>query len=87
MITRQDVAARLTDYLHHRLSLEDLVNWAEDAMMEGELDDCDIEVIRFVLARVGLANVKEFGLAWEDFEEFLSRLGYHVRVEVTQARS
>ena len=62
MITRQDVAARLTDDLHHRLSLEDLVNWAEDAMMQGELDDSDIEVIRFLLARVGLANVKEFGL-------------------------
>ena len=36
MITRQDVAARLTDHLHHRLSLEDLVNWAENAMVEGE---------------------------------------------------
>ncbi len=85
MITRQAVASRLTDYLHHRLSLEALVTWSEDAMMEEELDEQDMEVLRSVVGRIGLADVREFGLSWEDCEELLSRLGYHVHIEVTPA--
>lgn len=85
MITRQDVASRLTDNLHHRLSLEELVRWAEDAMMEGELDEQDVDVLRSVVGRLGLADVREFGLTWEDCEELLSRLGYHVHIEVAPA--
>ncbi len=85
MITRQDVASRLTDYLHHRLSLEELVRWAEDAMMEGEFDEQDVDVLRSVVGRIGLADVREFGLTWEDCEELLSCLGYHVHIEVTPA--
>ncbi|MBI5197959.1 MAG: hypothetical protein HZA19_05050 [Nitrospirae bacterium] len=86
MITRQDVATRLIDYLNHHLTLEELVHWAEDAMMEGDLDDQDVEVLRDVLARIGLADVKEFGLSWENWEEFLSRLGYQVQVQVSKSR-
>ncbi len=86
MITRHDVVARLTDYLHHRISLEELVGWAEDAMMEEEFDEHDLEVLRGIVGRIGLANVKEFGLAWEDCEAFLLHLGYCVQIQVTEAR-
>jgi len=30
-----------------------------------------------------LADTKEFGMTWDDCEYFLSRLGYHARIEVT----
>jgi hypothetical protein len=85
MITRHDVAARLTDYLHHRISLEELVGWAENAMMEEAMDEGDLEVVREVVGRIGLANVKEFGLTWEDCETLLSHLGYRVQIQVTEA--
>ena len=84
MITRQDVAAKLTDYLHHRLTLEELVEWAEQAMMEGEFEEGNFETLRDIVSRLGLADVREFGLAWEDCKEFLSRLGYQVRIEVSE---
>ena len=84
MITRHVVAAKLTDYLHHHLTLEELVEWAEQAMMEGEFDESDFEALRDIISRLGLADVKEFGLTWEDCEDFLSRLGYEVRVEVSE---
>jgi hypothetical protein len=83
MITRHDVAAKLTDYLHHRLRLEDLVEWAEQAMMEEDFDPSHFATIRDILSRLGLANVREFSLSWEDCEEFLSRLGYQMRIEVS----
>ena len=84
MITRHDIAAKLTDYLHRRLTLGEVVEWAEQAMMEGEFDESEFETLRDIISRLGLADVKEFGLTWEDCEEFLSRLGYEVRVEVSE---
>ncbi len=86
MIGRQDVAQKLNDYLHHRLALDDIVSWAEAAMMEEDFDLNDFETIRQIVARIGLANVRAFGLTWEDCEDFLSRLGYQVRVDVIPSR-
>jgi hypothetical protein len=84
MITRHDVAARLKDYLHHQVSLAELVEWAEHIMMEEELDERDVGVLREVVGRIGVADVKEFGLTWEDCETALLQLGYQVQVQVVE---
>ena len=54
--------------------------WAEDVMDEGDLNPRDATDLRDVIARIGVAGVKEFGLAWEDCYKFLSQLGYKVEV-------
>ncbi len=84
MITRDALAAQLRSYLQHRISREALVDWAERTMMEGTFDERDRDVLRDITARLGLADVREFGLTWEDCEESLSRLGYHAHGEVVQ---
>lgn len=81
-ITSETVAQKLTAYLHHELSLAALVEWAEFAMMEGEIDERHFEAIRDALARLGVADLRVFGLTWEDCEQMLERLGYSVRVDV-----
>ena len=81
-ITRRTVADKLGAYLRHELSLTNLVAWAETTLMEGEFDPKDLELIRDVVARLGVADVRAFGLTWEDCEEFLSRLGYAARVHI-----
>ena len=81
-ITRETVAEKLGAYLRHELSLTSLVAWAETVLMEGEFDPKDLELIRDVVARLGVADVRAFGLTWEDCEEFLSRLGYAARVNI-----
>lgn len=81
-ITRQSVADKLAAYLGHDLSLADFVAWAENAMMEGEFDEKDLATIRDVVARLGVADVRAFGLTWEDCEQLLSRLGYSARVSI-----
>jgi len=86
MITRHQVAEQLDAYLHHRLSLDALVEWAEQAMMEGTFDDPDFETLRDIISRLGLADVRAFGLSWEDCETFLSRLGYQVHLQVSEGR-
>lgn len=83
-ITRHTVAQKLTDYLQNQLTLSEVVDWAEQAMQEGEFAPTDFEVVRDIVSRLGLADVNEFGLTWEDCEKFLAHLGYAVRVEVLE---
>ena len=82
-ITRQIVADKIADFLHGKLTQADLVDWAERAMMDAEFDEADIEVLSDIIGRLGLADVAEFGLRWQDCEEFLRRLGYRAKVIVS----
>lgn len=84
MITREQVRQRLEAYLHDRMSLDELVDWAEEAMREGEFETDHFEAIREVVGRLGVADVRAFGLTWKDCEAMLERLGYQVNVEVTK---
>ena len=81
-ITKQTVADRIAAYLHHEMTLAQLVDWAENAMMDGELSERDAKTISSVIARLGVADVRAFGLAWDDCEELLHKLGFSPRVEV-----
>ncbi len=76
------MAHTLTAYLHHEISLGELVDWAQLAVMEAEFEDAHHEVIRDAVACLGLADVRTFGLMWKDCETILKRLGYGVQVEI-----
>ena len=84
-ITKQTVAEKIAAYLHHAITLEQLVDWAENAMMEGEFDERDMDALRGVIARLGVADVRAFGLTWEECEEALRQLGYSARVDIVVA--
>ncbi|MGO8748765.1 MAG: hypothetical protein ACLQNE_22580 [Thermoguttaceae bacterium] len=81
-ITKQTVADKIAGYLHHEITLGQLVDWAENAMMDGDLAEGDAETLSTVVARLGVADVRAFGLAWEDCEELLRKVGFSPRVEV-----
>ena len=81
IITKQQLSINLLNYLQHKTSLEDLVAWAENAFMEGNIQDEDTEVIRDILARLGLADVKTFGLYWEDCDNMMKKLGYTLKID------
>ena len=85
VITKQVVADKIAAYLHHRLTQAELVDWAENALMEGEFAENDVAVISGVVSRLGVADVRAFGLTWADCEELLARLGYSARVEISTA--
>ncbi|MBM3840019.1 MAG: hypothetical protein FJ398_19050 [Verrucomicrobia bacterium] len=84
-ITKQTVANKLTAYLHHEISLEQLVDWAENAMMAGEFGGHESDAAREVVSRLGVADVRAFALSREDCEHLLRRLGFTARVEVVAA--
>ncbi len=85
MITRQTVADRIADYLHRGLTLAELLAWAEDAMNEGELEDADAPLLASVIARLGVADVREFGLTWEECDNLLRDIGYQAKVDIVKA--
>ena len=75
-LTRETVAHRLVAYVHHEISLEALVAWANVAMMEDNFAEAYYDAIRDAVARLGLADVQAFGLTWEDCASILKQLGY-----------
>jgi hypothetical protein len=81
IITKQQLAVNLLNYLQHKTSLIDLVSWAEEALLEGDIQDEDPEVVRDILAKLGLADVKAFGLFWEDCNEIMKKLGYVLKID------
>lgn len=82
IVTKQTVADRIADYLHHRITLAQLVDWAENALMDSEFDERDAAVLSAVVGRIGVADVRAFGLTWDDCEELLRQLGFSARIEI-----
>ncbi len=85
MITRKVVADKIMAYLHHEIALAELVAWAEDGMMDAELDDADTKLLAKVLGTVGVADVKGFELGWQEYEALLLQLGYSLHSELVAA--
>jgi hypothetical protein len=85
LITKKIVADKIAAYLHHDITLVQLVDWAEHALMEDEFEENGLAAIRFAVSRLGVADVRAFGLTWEDCEELLSQLGFSARVSITTA--
>lgn len=81
-ITRQIVAEQIGTYLHRRMTLEELVNWAETQVMDADFEST---VVRDVAARLGVADVRAFGLTWEDCQQLLHRLGFQAHVDIVAA--
>jgi hypothetical protein len=84
-ITKQIVAEKIGAFLHHAIALEQLVEWAENAIMEGDFDEGEMDTLRVVIARLGVADVRAFGLTWDDCEDVLRQLGYTARVDIAVA--
>lgn len=84
IVTRHTVADRLKAYVQGDQSLAELVAWAEEIMAEGDIDPADIDLVRDLVARLGLGDVEAFGLTWEEIRTMLTQLGYrpHVAFEL-----
>ena len=81
MITRQSIADQLLNYLNHRISLAEMVDWAERSIMEGDADEAYARPIMQSLGRIAAADVREFGLLWEDCESIMHTLGFTIKVD------
>ena len=85
LITKKIVADKIAAYLHHDITLEQLVDWAEHVIMDDEFDESGLPAIRSAVSRLGVADVRAFGLTWEECEELLSELGFSARISIVAA--
>jgi hypothetical protein len=84
-VTRKLLADMLIKYINREIDLSELVNWAEEMMRENDFESSNFELIRDIVAHIGLADVPEFGLTWDDCYDYLHRLGFSVKVELKEA--
>jgi hypothetical protein len=84
MITKKTIANKLLAYLQHQISLEQLTDWAEQSLNNSSYDDDNFHTIRNVLAQMGLADVKSFGLEWKDCEIIMGKLGFKLEVNALE---
>jgi hypothetical protein len=76
------LVAQISAYLEGRISLAELVDWAEELVMTGfEANPVEAEIIY----RLGVADAENFELSWEDLAAMLKQLGYKVRLELEPA--
>jgi hypothetical protein len=85
MITRQMVAEQIGAWLRHEITTADLVEWTESAIQDGDFGGEASHELAEIVARLGLADVRAFGLTWEECEQLLHQLGYKAHVEITAA--
>jgi hypothetical protein len=60
--------------MNHQITLVQLVDWAENKLMQGGFESGSEAIIKNVLAKLGLADVNNFGLLWEDCENLMLQL-------------
>lgn len=84
VVTKKMLAEMLLKYINRQIDLRVLTSWAEDMMREEDFETDNFELIRDVIARIGLGDVHEFGLSWDDCYEYLRKLGYNVKVELVE---
>jgi hypothetical protein len=84
-ITRESVAKQLGDYLQGKISLPSLVDWVETAMCDGEFYEVQTAVLSDIVARIGVADVRAFGLTREECREMLRSLGLSAKVDLVAA--
>ena len=86
MISRETLAGWLRDYLQYRITRANLVDRAEHAMLHSQFEENGFDTIRDITARLGLADVRQFGLTWEECADHFSRLGYRLKVDIIRTR-
>ncbi|MBI5741159.1 MAG: hypothetical protein HZA16_10620 [Nitrospirae bacterium] len=85
IVTKKMLADMITGYINRETDLQHLVDWAEDMLRESDFEPDNFELIRDILAHLGVADVRDFGLSWDDCHEYLHRLGYNIKVNLIEA--
>ena len=79
IISKKIVASKIASYLNHQLSKDTLIDWCEQLMEKEVFED---QVVKEIVARIGLMDGKNFEISYEDLSEMVEKLGYRVKVEI-----
>jgi hypothetical protein len=86
MITRKHVSDQLLAYLNNTLTLAQLVDWAENSLVEGGFSpNEDIDLLMDIVMYLAGADTQYFPLTWDVCQDFMQRLGTPVKVVAVSA--
>ncbi len=86
MITRQHVSDRLLAYLNNQLTLAELVDWAEKALVTGGFGpEEDVDLLMDIVMYLAGADSPYFPLTWEVCQDFMRQLGTPIKVVTISA--
>ncbi len=86
MITRQTASEKLLAYLNNAITLAELVDWAEGALVEGGFGpDDDIDMLMDIVMYLAAGDSQYFPLTWDACQDFMRRLGTPVKVVTVSA--
>jgi len=83
VLTRGAILRHLNRYLGQEITVAQLVSWAQETLAAGDLSDEDEALLRDLVARAGEPGGADFGLTLEDCSEFMTRLGYELRINTS----
>lgn len=75
-VTKDILAGKIVEFLNRRITVEELANWAETAMVESDYQDEYFDEISEILAKIGVINVKGFELPIVFYLNSLIRLDF-----------
>lgn len=76
MVTKAVLLEKLYSFIRHETTLPELVDWAENWFVDGEVDlDDDVELISDIIFCLAGADTKLFPLTWDVLTEFVEKLG------------
>jgi len=76
---KTQIVAQISAYLEGKINLKEMVNWAEELIIDGfDANPVESEIIY----KLGVADAENFELSWEDLAGMLKRLGYKVRLQL-----
>ena len=82
MVTHQTIATKLIDYMNNRLSLVEIVAWAELILIDTPTESAEAHSI---LGYIAAADNDGFPLGWTECHEFLAQLSIPVHVELIES--
>jgi hypothetical protein len=81
MITRQQVSTKLLAYLNERMTLAELVDWAENALVSGGFGpDEDVDTLADIVMYLAGADSAYFPPPWDICLDFMKQLGSPAKV-------
>jgi hypothetical protein len=85
IITKQNTAKVILQFLNHSITQKELVEWAENMLIEATFEEGEENLLREILGKLGLIDVNNFGLLWIDCEKIMHDLGFNIKIEATLA--
>jgi hypothetical protein len=83
MITQEQIAQKILQYLNGQVDLPTLVQWSEETLFNLSESGDDVpgeSSMMRILGYLGAGDSADFPLTWEVLSKFLEQLGTKVRV-------